>query len=80
MDDSHTVKAAIAALGGIKATASIAGVTYHAAYGWNRASRRFPADTYVTLAPALAVRGFFAPMDLWAWKFPKQAPVSEAAE
>lgn len=52
------------ALGGIDATARIAGARYKAAANW-KSFNRFPSRTFVTLTRALRERGLCAPASLW---------------
>jgi hypothetical protein len=68
-----TTREVTAALGGIKAVASLTGRKYSAAGNWVQDSKaQFPANTYVVLNAALAAIGKSAPPSLWGMKLPEE--------
>lgn len=59
----------IAALGGIRAVATLTKRRYGAAANWNQFTR-FPANTYRVMQLALQERGLNAPAHLWGMTEP----------
>jgi hypothetical protein len=69
-----TTREVMAALGGIKAVASLTGRKYSAVSMWTVGSDpQFPSNSFVVMNAALAAIGKSAPPSLWGMKIPETA-------
>ena len=69
-----TTREVMAALGGIKAVASLTGRKYSAVSMWVVGSDpQFPSNSFVVMNAALAKIGKSAPATLWGMKIPEDA-------
>lgn len=67
-----TTREVMAALGGIKAVASLTGRKYSAVSMWVvGADPQFPSNSFVVMNAALAAIGKSAPPSLWGMKIPE---------